>query len=353
MITSLSLTNFKCYAEKTTFPLSNINLLTGINGKGKSSVLQALLLMKQSIERNPHTSQLFLSGDWVDLHSFQEMRNKYVDEDEVVFEIEQGQGKVCFVYELTEASDKNGKANIKMTKYLDTLKEEKIKLNFTQLTSPLIENEQFFKNIHYVSAGRLNAENSYKEKELKPTGGLVLKELTHNQELALEVNHTLQEIFEEDIQIKVLDLNDPIVVRFVIDEREFLPSTVGFGYSYTLPIIISGLIAKENEILIIENPEAHLHPKAQSRLMKFLAKVAKKGVQIFIESHSDHILNALRICVKKEILEAKEVNVFFFANDKNSKSPKIFMPQIDKNGGISDWQEGFFDEWENSLMELV
>ena len=148
-------------------------------------------------------------------------------------------------------------------------------------------------------------------------------------------------------------MNDPIVVRFVIDEREFLPSTVGFGYSYTLPIIISGLIAKENEILIIENPEAHLHPKAQSRLMKFLAKVAKKGVQIFIESHSDHILNALRICVKKEILEAKEVNVFFFANDKNSKSPKIFMPQIDKNGGISDWQEGFFDEWENSLMELV
>jgi predicted ATPase len=346
MITSLSLTNFKCYAEKTTFPLSNINLLTGINGKGKSSVLQALLLMKQSIERNPYTTQLFLSGDWVDLHSFQEMKNKYINETEVVIELLLDE-KNRSIYIVSENSEKNGKADIQRRELIENSKAIDYSI------SPLSKNLSLFKNIHYVSAGRLNAENSYKEKELKPTGGLALKELTHNQELTLEVNRTLQAVFEEEIQIKVLDLNDPIVVRFVIDGTEFLPSTVGFGYSYMLPIIISGLIAKENEILIIENPEAHLHPKAQSRLMKFLAKVAKKGVQIFIESHSDHILNALRICVKKEILEAKEVNVFFFANDKNSKSPKIFMPQIDKNGGISDWQEGFFDEWENSLMELV
>jgi predicted ATPase len=122
---------------------------------------------------------------------------------------------------------------------------------------------------------------------------------------------------------------------------------IGFGYSYILPIIISGLIANTGEILIVENPEAHLHPRAQSRLARFLSKVANTGVQVFIESHSEHILNAIRVSVKKEEIAAADTKVFYFMDDE------IVEPVIDSDGRIEDWRDGFFDEWDINLMELM
>ena len=141
---------------------------------------------------------------------------------------------------------------------------------------------------------------------------------------------------------------------FHINNKNYTPPNVGFGYSYVLPIILAGLIAKKGEILIVENPEAHLHPGAQSRLSQFLVRVANQGVQVFIESHSDHILNALRVCVKQIEIEPDEVKVFFFANnEKNTTTPEIFTPTIDIDGRIDEWPDGFFDEWNNNLIELL
>ena len=117
---------------------------------------------------------------------------------------------------------------------------------------------------------------------------------------------------------------------------------------------MAGLLAKLGEILIIENPEAHLHPRAQSRLAQFLAKVASTDVQVFVESHSDHILNGLRVEVKHKMISSDDIKVFFFANGAESPTtPYIFTPIIDEDGRIEEWPDGFFDEWNNNLIELL
>jgi predicted ATPase len=126
---------------------------------------------------------------------------------------------------------------------------------------------------------------------------------------------------------------------------------VGFGYTYILPIVVSGLIAKSGEILIVENPEAHLHPKAQSELTKFLALVASCGVQVFIESHSEHVLNAIRVVTLQKEIDIKndEVSVLYFQNDK--KEPFVHL-KIDEKGKINNWVDGFFDQQELDLGEI-
>ena len=116
-----------------------------------------------------------------------------------------------------------------------------------------------------------------------------------------------------------------------------------------MPIIVSGLIAKNNQILIVENPEAHLHPKAQSRLIKFLAKVSKTGVQVLIESHSDHILNALRIAVLDKIVTSEQANILYFPQKIGQPIVQIV---IQPDGKIEEWPEGFFDQMDIDFNRL-
>jgi predicted ATPase len=130
----------------------------------------------------------------------------------------------------------------------------------------------------------------------------------------------------------------------------FKPSNVGFGYSSILPIIVTGLIAKPNEKIIIENPEIHLHPKAQSALIEFLVKVANTGVQIFIESHSDHIINGILVQCKKfeesqnDGISKDDVTINYFAQDEEKKV-KITKMNIEEGGRIRYTPKGFFDQF--------
>jgi predicted ATPase len=94
-----------------------------------------------------------------------------------------------------------------------------------------------------------------------------------------------------------------------------------------------------------------LHPKAQSELTKFLALVASCGVQVFIESHSEHVLNAIRVVTLQKEIDIKndEVSVLYFQNDK--KEPFVHL-KIDEKGKINNWVDGFFDQQELDLGEI-
>ena len=135
--------------------------------------------------------------------------------------------------------------------------------------------------------------------------------------------------------------------------NEFTPLNVGFGISYVLPIIVAVLKSKPDDLLIIENPESHLHPAGQSKIAELCAIASSQGVQIIIETHSDHFLNGIRVATKKEILKPESSQIYYFRKEKNELETKIDILNIDKNGKIDEWPIGFFDEWDNKLDELL
>ena len=106
---------------------------------------------------------------------------------------------------------------------------------------------------------------------------------------------------------------------------------------------------------MIENPEAHLYPAAQSRLVDFLVKYAKeKNLQIVLETHSDHIINGLRISVKDGVVNPTEASILYFDRDENETgNPVINRIRIDKRGALDKQPGDFMDEWTRQMLELL
>ncbi|MEO0044672.1 MAG: hypothetical protein RL329_4121 [Bacteroidota bacterium] len=376
MIKSISLQNFKCYQEETHFDLKPINLLTGINGKGKSTFLQSLLLMAQSEvsdvpillieEKLLHYGKLILNESLVRLGTFDDVRNTHTSRNTpITFKVTYGElGAVPLLKTVP----------ITYT-FSPSVDDRLLNVSNKEGNNPF-HNSIEKANTHYVGADRLGPQEFYEKTNLNylqvgKKGEFVAQVLANtqksqiivNQSLALSKNRLLVTqagewlghiLGNSNVSLEIKDDNRyTISLMFKMGTKSYTMPNVGFGYSYILPIIVSGLIAKPSEILIIENPEAHLHPRAQSRLAHFLAKVAKTGVQVFIESHSDHILNALRVAVKNKNLNTDDLQIFYFAENPDEDTPNIFTPQVDEDGRIDEWPDGFFDEWNNNLMELL
>ena len=103
------------------------------------------------------------------------------------------------------------------------------------------------------------------------------------------------------------------------------PVHTGFGITQVLPIVVAALSAQKGDLVLIENPEVHLHPAGQATMGKFLSEVASAGVQVVLETHSDHVLNGIRRSVKDRILSSSDVALHFFQSQPKdrtgSKSP--------------------------------
>ena len=160
----------------------------------------------------------------------------------------------------------------------------------------------------------------------------------------------------------------------------FKPQNVGFGISYILPILVTLLTARSGNILIIENPEAHLHPRGQAEIGKLIAEVVSQGVQVFVETHSDHLINGIRVAVKKGLVKPEDVNIAFFerkphdvdevtwtvetrnglqkcvAKKCEGNHTEIYTEvhniKIDENGSLSENPADFMDEWNIQQMRL-
>jgi len=138
----------------------------------------------------------------------------------------------------------------------------------------------------------------------------------------------------------------------ISEERR--PGNVGFGLTYSLPIITSLLAAPPGSLLLLENPEAHLHPRGQAALGGLMVKCANDGVQIIVETHSDHILNGIRIASKNSGVDPFDsIRICNFTRDADSGDSYIETPRVLLNGELTAWPDGFFDEWEKSLEELL
>ncbi len=130
------------------------------------------------------------------------------------------------------------------------------------------------------------------------------------------------------------------------------PTHVGFGLSYALPIIVGALGVNSGGILIAENAESHLHPLSQSRMGVFLAIASSVGPQVLIETHSDHVINGIRLAVKFGLINASDVIFHYFQKTTGGVSTEVKPVEVDSDGVLKEWPVGFLDQIANDLSRL-
>lgn len=129
---------------------------------------------------------------------------------------------------------------------------------------------------------------------------------------------------------------------------------VGVGVSQVLPLIVLGLASPVNAILILEQPELHLHPFVQSRLGDFFTSLAATGKQIIAETHSEHLIHRMRYLVAKQYLKPQDdISIYYTQRNESIDSSEIINVKIDKYGSIDKWPEGFCDETEKQLSAIL
>jgi len=135
---------------------------------------------------------------------------------------------------------------------------------------------------------------------------------------------------------------------------KYRATNVGFGITYTLPVLVALLSSPPGSLVLVENPEAHLHPKGQVRIGQLMALAAASGVQVMVETHSDHVLNGIRLAAYNRQIDHRGVRLHYFERE-NSKQGRVSVvsPSMDENGRIDQWPEGFFDVWDKCLEALL
>lgn len=362
MLNKLKIKNFKCFSD-VTFELSNLNLLAGANGCGKSSVIQALLLLRQSLEENGSLNKLSTYGKYVNLGLSSDVLYDYAetDNENIFFELEDDSNNILkleYPY-IPEKSVLKSKKMIEEREYTYNLFTDA----FEYLAAERISPQTTYSIMDQSDALGIHGENAINFLERRGADyevDRVFWDDTGNRYLLYYVNYWLEKMFPGfNLYSNRISEADAVSLRYKEKSRDMVSNphravNVGYGITYILPVIIAVLKAKKGDLIILENPEAHLHPKAQRIVGELLVKAASIGAQIILETHSDHILNGIRISVKKKYINANKVKFFFFSReDVGSKyNVNIYSPVLNQEGDIDIWPEGFFDEWDNALAEL-
>jgi predicted ATPase len=383
MIESLEIKNFKSIKRKH-FTLRNLNLLLGLNGMGKSSFIQSLLLLRQSerIDRG----ELNLKGIYVNIGNTKDALYQYSKRGEdlsFTLQFKDTEAYIMdFAYEI-EADVFKQKIYLvdAFDNYIDQHRSEAL----------------FGNNFQYLNANRIppksNHPKSYTSVVLRRNIGNYGEYTAHfletyyNEEVQFEnLLHansiTKDEVLDKEIINKTLinQINlwmgeispgvnirttsissEEVLLEYVFKQpnfgntNRFKPENVGFGISYALPIVTTLLASTPGELIIIENPESHIHPRGQAELGKLIAKAAQNDVQIIVETHSDHIINGIRVTVKEGDIDRNKVILYYFDKivEASEQYSKINNIEIDKNGELSEYPKNMLDEWSNQLFKLI
>lgn len=372
MISQIDLSFFKCF-EALSLPLAPLTLLTGANSSGKSSVLQSLVLLNQTMREHEWSKRLLINGNLLKLGTVLDVVDKVHGRFEFSISVTVN-GSHCswtFIGNRTDIS-----FSIERIKIGNALIEKPSELHYLlPLNNKDIDNKdvEFISDclpkLTYITAERIGPREFYPlEDQLEhPVVGrsgeysvslLFLKKDDHVlQQLEIEnipptllhqVEARMQQFFPGcRLSIEQVPRINAVTIGFrTSEDTDFhRPINVGFGFSQVLPIVVAALSAKKDDVLLIENPEVHLHPAGQALMGDFLAQIAQSGVQVILETHSDHILNGVRRAVKSQRIGNENVALHFFS-PRGSKQSQVISPQIDSTGNIDYWPDGFFDQFD-------
>lgn len=364
MINGLTIKNFKSLKE-VDIETRSLNLFMGLNGMGKSSMIQTILLLKQSNELD--RNRLNLNGNIINIGKGKDALYQFAKEEfiEIGLEIKERKKynwKFDYKPELSVLESNTGYKSEEIN-YL-----RKKFDRFQYLTADHIGPQEIYEtNSGIISNNELGDRGEYTVHFLHVFGYSykVPKTLLHprikDTSLINQVNAWLTEI-SPGVKLNVIEVPhvDKVLLNYEFEllkgkTSAFKPINVGFGISFVLPVITSLLLAKQESIIILENPESHIHPKGQAELGKLMALAAANGAQLFVETHSDHIINGTRVAVKEGLIGRSHVKISYFEKEttKEEQFTRITEIKIGKNGELSEYPKDFLDTWNNQLLKLI
>lgn len=349
MINKINIKNFKCFQEKD-IELNNMTILAGANASGKSSVIQALLLAYKTLLSDKETIDATAA-----LGIAVGTPRSLISQNPV--EIEKGD----FYIGLFEN-------DVEKKVYYMVDKLSSLKLLFEK-TEDVMESQVFYLNaerqgprISYpavmddgIMSDGSNAayliDRADMERRMVPEKLLLDKS---DSKFSVCVEQWMNAILGDvnlTVSTDLVRASTDIKYGNAVVDREVLPTMTGFGISYILSIVTAGIwcASIDNAILVVENPEAHLHPYSQSNMGKFLEIVASAGVQVIIETHSEHIIDGVRMQAACQGLTKNVLIHFFSCEQRNIQHTPICL---NRNGELSEWPEGFFDQKSIDLRKL-
>ena len=371
MLTRLDLRLFKCF-ELLRLPLAPLTLLSGPNSSGKSSVVQSLVLLHQTMREHEWSTRLALNGAGVQLGTVVDVVDEVNGRTGFEIGVTADEAACHWVF---DGDRREMSMQVTRVSVDGCATEQPSKLR--HLLPPISDGSVAplaarLRGLTYITAERVGPQEAYPiedpyDADLVGAKGEHAVSVLHwgRDEpvlplLALpgaprrrlrQVEARMRTLFPGcgvDLQ-QVPQTNAVTLGLRTSDDTGFhRPVHTGFGLTQILPIVVAALSEAEGDIMLIENPEVHLHPAGQALMGEFLADVARAGVQVIVETHSDHVLNGIRRSVKVGRLTPEQVIVHFF-RPRSDEGAQVHSPILDAAGNIDVWPEGFFDQFDKDM----
>ncbi|HIF9295556.1 TPA: AAA family ATPase [Photobacterium damselae] len=378
MLNNITIQGFKCIDQES-IDIAPLTILTGINSSGKSTVIQAILLTcRMAVPANRY-SLLEITTPYSNVR---EVRNKIKNSQSININLNL---TGCDKIESLELSILDIDESLRFTGRIHLTKNQTMEdAQNNSFNHPpamfLYENidETFFDEaaceLFYLNANRIGPQdiapisetkvgNSgenifgyFNEIQAKPLADELVN-FPESKTLSYQVGQWISYITETQTELKTHEISPgQVSVKFDTEGlSDISASNLGAGMSYVSKIIILCLIAKKKDLVIIENPEIHLHPKSQSRLGEFFTFISNAGINLIIETHCEHIINKIRYDVYKKKISNKNIIIQY----KSSINDNFQPIYLDSNGKYRSSENkniifptGFFDSSLHSLIEM-
>lgn len=409
-ITKISIAGYKSLYDESSIEIRPLTILAGANSSGKSSIMQPLLLMKQTLEAPYDPGALKLDGPNLRFTSVGQFLSKQPKEgvtDDLTVEIEAGDISIKNVYKgktgqgievfSTSYSHNGHNLSIWINKNQEEIRKELIEFQnrireqlqkgvervvcdifrkycslelFYGLrddlpvptviysTSPLTRIwNKYIREIIHVQGLRSHPERTYPItaigenfpgvfenyvasiinfwRETKDERFINLEYALQKLRLAWQLSSTKLNDVQIEIQVSRSPQKDNLEDMVSIAD-------VGFGVSQVLPVLVALFVAKPGQLIYIEQPELHLHPRAQVALAEILADTANAGVRLVVETHSELLLRGIQALMAEGKLTTDKVKLHWFTRQDNGAT-KIASAHLDEAGAFGDWPEDFGD----------
>lgn len=401
MLTRLRIKNFKSLADTGDMDIRPLTFLVGPNSAGKSSVLQVLLMLRQTVDERDPNITLKVNGHWVELGSYIDCIHRTVGDEPgsreleidftfLVYEYGYNEDgslwssdrpvdfKACFGYDgevFLKQMTFGGDSVQRVAPQEYILVDRDISVQVRKFYSYSIKHsgdepidywevftaespdeimEFLFSGLFYLGPLRHPPEPSYKASGEVPrdvglSGERVIDVLIASDKKKkdaplTQVRHWL-DVFDIASDAQLIAYTPTLYEFRLTDKRTGVDVNyphVGFGASQIVPIIVEGFYSPDHALLLVEQPEIHLHPRAQARLGDLLVAISQASKTLIVETHSEHLLSQVQVRIAQGDVKREDVAIYYF--EPTPSGTRVVPIEINALGQFVNWPPGFFDQ---------